>query len=248
MALFRPLILCYHAVSDAWNDPLATPVAHFEQQLQTLVERGFRGASAEEVLRRPAGRRLLHVTFDDAFRSVQNAVPILERLQLPATVFACAGLAGSGQPLRVPELQRVEQVDELATLDWDSLRAVAHGGLIEIGSHTVSHAHLTRLADDDLRDELRESRAAIERELGRPCGFLAYPYGEHDQRVREAVRSAGYLAAFAAPGSSIGFDFFQVPRTAFWRNDSRARCAAKTRFPIRLARELKLTPRRRSVR
>lgn len=248
MALFRPLILCYHAVSDAWDDALATPVAQFEQQLEILVGRGFRGGSAEEVLRRPDGRRLLHVTFDDAFRSVKNAVPILERFELPATVFTCTDLAASGKPLLVPELQGVTQVDELATLDWDALRALTRDGLIGIGSHTRSHAHLTRLADDELHDELRESKSAIERELGAPCSVLAYPYGEHDQRVRDAARGAGYLAAFAAPGSSIGFDFFQVPRTAFWRNESRARCAAKTRFPVRLARELKLTPRRRSAR
>lgn len=248
MALFRPLILCYHAVSDAWDDPLATRVAHFEQQLQTLVERGFRGASAEEVVHRPDGRRLLHVTFDDAFRSVENAVPILERLELPATVFVCTDLAGAGRELRVTELQRVEQVDELATLDWSSLRAIAEDGLIDVGSHTRSHAHLTGLDDDDLHRELAGSKVAIESEVGRPCLFFAYPYGEHDARVREAVRAAGYSAAFAAPGSSIGVDLFQVPRTAFWRNESPARCAAKTRFPVRLARELKLTPRRGSSR
>lgn len=248
MALFRPLILCYHAVSDDWDDPLATPVAQFEQQLQTLVERGFRGASAEEVLRHPHGRRLLHVTFDDAFRSVVNAVPILERLELPATIFVCTDLARSGAQLLITELRRVEQVDELATLDWGSLRALVRDGLIDVGSHTRSHAHLTMLGDGDLRSEVADSRASIEAELDRPCAFLAYPYGEHDARVREAGRRAGYLAAFAAPGTSIGLDFFQVPRTAFWRNESPARCAAKTRFPIRVARELKLTPRRGSSR
>ena len=248
MALFRPLILCYHAVADAWDDPLATPVAHFEQQLHTLVGRGFRGASAEEIVRRPDGRRLLHVTFDDAFRSIENAVPILERLELPATVFVCTDLASSGRELQVTELQRVEQVDELATLDWSALRTIAHDGLIGVGSHTRSHAHLTSLVADDLQRELADSKAAIESELGRPCPFFAYPYGEHDARVREAVRGAGYSAAFAAPGSSIGFDIYEVPRTAFWRNESAARCAAKTRFAIRVARELKLTPRRGSSR
>ena len=193
MALFRPLILCYHAVSDTWDDPLATPIAQFEQQLQTLIGRGFRGASAEEVVRRPEGRRLLHVTFDDAFRSVENAVPILERLKLPATVFVCSDLAGSGQQLLVTELQRVRQVDELATLDWDSLRALTRDGLIEVGSHTSSHAHLTRLADDDLHRELAGSKAAIEAELGRSCPFIAYPYGEHDERVRQRRPEGGLL-------------------------------------------------------
>jgi peptidoglycan/xylan/chitin deacetylase (PgdA/CDA1 family) len=242
LALFRPLIVAYHAISDTWNDRLATSIAHFEQQLEALVERGFRGASAAEVLRRPDDRRLLHVTFDDAFKSVENAVPILERLGLPATVFACTDLADSGEPLQVAELEHLPQVEERATLTWGSLRSLE---LIEVGSHTCSHAHLTRVSDDELRRELQASKAAIEHELGRPCGFIAYPYGEHDARVRNVVREAGYAAAFAAPGHSINFDVLQVPRTGFWRDESHLRFAAKTRLPIRVARELRLTPRRR---
>jgi peptidoglycan/xylan/chitin deacetylase (PgdA/CDA1 family) len=248
MAFFRPLILCYHAVSDAWEDPLATTVADFESQLQRLVRRGFRGGTVADVVQRPHDRRLLHVTFDDAFASVANVVPILAKLGLPATIFVCSDFAATGQPLLVTELQQVAQVDELATLTWDDLRSLAATGVIEIGSHSASHAHLTGLSDDELRRELGESRTAIEDNLGRPCTALAYPYGEHDARVRDATRAAGYSAAFAAPGFSRPVDLLQIPRTAFWRNESALRQSAKTRFAIRTAREHGLTPTRRSAR
>jgi peptidoglycan/xylan/chitin deacetylase (PgdA/CDA1 family) len=248
MMLFRPLILCYHAISDTWEDPLATPVAAFECQLRRLVERGFRGATAEEVLRRPQDARLLHVTFDDAFASVANAVPILERLALPATVFVCTDFAPTGRPLLVPELQGVAQVDELATLTWDQLRFLSESKVVEIGSHGASHAHLTRLGDEELRRELRDSKEAIEDATGDGCAVLAYPYGEHDARVRDEARAAGYSGGFAAPGISTSVDFFQVPRTGFWRNESALRQAAKTRLAVRVVRELGLTPTRRSMR
>ena len=248
MALFRPLVLCYHAVSDTWDDPLATTVADFEQQLQTLVARGYRGATGAEVVRRPSERRLLHVTFDDAFQSVENAVPILERFELPATIFVCSNLADSGQPLRVAELEGVTSLEDRATLTWKWFRSRGGAGLIEAGSHAVSHPHLTRLSDAELREELQASKAAIEDALKRPCELFAYPYGEHDARVREAVREAGYAAAFSAPGHSLRFDRFDVPRTAFWRNESPARVRAKARFSVRVARELGLTPKRRSPR
>jgi peptidoglycan/xylan/chitin deacetylase (PgdA/CDA1 family) len=247
--VFRPLILCYHAVSDSWEDPLATPVADFEAQLRRLLARGFRGATAAEVIRRPQDARLLHVTFDDAFASVENAFPILKALGVPATVFACTDFAAGGKPLQVPELEGITQVDELRTLSWDALRAVADDGrVIEIGSHTVTHAHLTCLSDGELRRELTESKAAVEGNIGRSCPFIAYPYGEHDARVRDAARAVGYTAGFAAPGTSITVDLFQVPRTGFWRGESRLRQTAKTRLPIRLARELGLTPTRASTR
>ena len=81
-------------------------------------------------------------------------------------------------------------------MDWDELRSLADDG-IEIGSHTVSHPHLTRLDDATLRLELVDSRERVEDEIGRPCRFLAYPFGEEDGRVRRAARDAGYEAAFA---------------------------------------------------
>jgi peptidoglycan/xylan/chitin deacetylase (PgdA/CDA1 family) len=225
------------------------PVADFEAQLQRLLARGFRAVTAEEVVGRPHDARLLHVTFDDAFASVANAVPILTALGVPATVFACTDFASGGKPLHVSELEGISQVDELTTLAWDALRALADaGGGIEIGSHSATHAHLTRLSDEELRRELTESKAAIEGNVGRHCAFLAYPYGEHDARVRDAARAAGYTAGFAAPGTSIPVDRFRVPRTGFWRGESRFRQTAKTRLPIRVARERGLTPTRASPR
>jgi peptidoglycan/xylan/chitin deacetylase (PgdA/CDA1 family) len=71
-------------------------------------------------------------------------------------------------------------------MTWDELRG------LDVGSHGVTHAHLPRLSDEELRGELVESKQQIEDELGRPCSDFAYPYGEHDERVRAAVRAAGY--------------------------------------------------------
>ena len=107
--------------------------------------------------------RLLHVTFDDAFRSIDAALPALERLGVPATVFACSDLADEGLPLDVPELAAdvAAHPDELATHPWERLRELAGRG-VEIGSHTCSHPHLPRLGDDELDRELQESRARLE--------------------------------------------------------------------------------------
>ena len=82
----RPLVLCYHAVSDEWDHLLAVRPRAFERQLTSLLRRGYRPVGASEAL---AGQgRLLHVTFDDAYRNIAAALEILERLGVPATVFA----------------------------------------------------------------------------------------------------------------------------------------------------------------
>jgi len=220
-------VLCYHAVSDSWADQLAVPPPLFEDHLRSLLRRGYSPVSAAEAL---VGRsRSLHVTFDDAYGSVANGLPILERLRIPATVFACAAYAEDGRPLDVPELaaEAAAHPSELATMSWSELGDLAERG-IEIGSHTSTHPHLTRLSDRELDNELLESRSRLEAELARRCRFLAYPYGENDARVREAARRAGYEAAFALRERSNVLDRYAVPRVDLYRKDARLRARLKT--------------------
>ncbi len=233
---FRPLTLLYHTVSDTWDDPLAVGVDDFEHQLTSLVNRGFRGGSAADILQRPGARKLLHVTFDDGYRSVENALPALRRHRLPASIFVCPDFMAEGaNHLMIAEMAGRAPNGELETLDWSALREIVSEGLVEIGSHTSSHAHLTQLSDAELSRELGESKAAIEDNLGRPCTTMAYPFGQQDARVRRAVAASGYTAAFAAPGISTRRDPLQIPRTSFWRGEARRRQAVKTRFVTRVA-------------
>jgi peptidoglycan/xylan/chitin deacetylase (PgdA/CDA1 family) len=227
----RSLVLCYHAVSDCWTDPLAVGATTLERQVRWLRRRGYRPVTAAEVL--DNRRRTLHVTFDDAFRNIATALTALERLGTPVTVFACTRHAEGGLPLDVPELrQRAEQApSELATMSWDALRELADRG-VEIGSHTVSHPHLPRLSDTELRHELRRSKEQIEAQLGRRCRFLAYPYGEDDGRIHAAAQAAGYTAAFTLGTAGGGLERFALGRVDIYRGDGRLRFALKT-SPLR---------------
>jgi peptidoglycan/xylan/chitin deacetylase (PgdA/CDA1 family) len=223
---FQPLVLCYHAVSEMWADGLAVRPRELENQLRSVLRR-YRPVGAAEVVE---GRgKLLHVTFDDAFRSVHSAIEMLDELGISATVFACTDYADDGRPLAIPELAReaASHPDELTTMRWDELRALADRG-VEVGSHTLTHAHLTYLSDADLARELRDSRQRIEDELGRSCRFLAYPYGEEDGRVQAAARAAGYVAAFGLPGTDRPINRYSLPRVGVWRTDSLLRMTLKT--------------------
>jgi peptidoglycan/xylan/chitin deacetylase (PgdA/CDA1 family) len=169
----RSLVLCYHAVSPTWEHRLCIRPDLLLRQVRALS-------------------RFWHVraTFDDAFRSAATVFPDLERLGVSVQIFVCTKYALVGAPLAIPELAG-DDPNQLATMNWDELREHAARG-IAIGSHTVSHPHLTALSDDDLRRELTESKREIEDRLRRPCEELAYPYGEHNARVRAAARAAGY--------------------------------------------------------
>jgi peptidoglycan/xylan/chitin deacetylase (PgdA/CDA1 family) len=221
-----PLVLCYHAVSDRWPDPLAVPARVLLEQVRRLLGRGFRPVDAGGLLAAPSGS--FHVTFDDAYRTIEQVLPELRSMGAGVTVFACSDLASDGAPLDVPEVapRAVGHEKEILTMDWEALRRAAALG-VEIGSHTRSHPHLTRLSDEQLRAELVGSREALEANLQQPCRFLAYPYGEMDERVRQAAEEAGYDAAYGL-GSKTRLGLYGIPRADVYRGDGRARFRVKT--------------------
>ena len=46
----RPLVLCYHAVSETWHHELSVPPDVMERQLRLLLDRGYRPATAAEAV------------------------------------------------------------------------------------------------------------------------------------------------------------------------------------------------------
>jgi peptidoglycan/xylan/chitin deacetylase (PgdA/CDA1 family) len=160
--------------------------------------------------------RPVHATFDDAFESAASVFPALRDLGVTLQIFVCSAFAHDRAPLTIPELAG-DDPPELATMTWDELRMHADDGVL-VGSHAVTHPHLPAVGDDELRRELRDSKAAIEDELGLRCPDFAYPYGEHDVRVRGAVRAVGYERAYAL--RTWQRDPYALPRVDLYRRHS----------------------------
>jgi len=223
----RSFTLCYHAVSDTWDHPLAISNRALLRQLTGIMRRGWAPASVAETI---DGRsRAFHVTFDDAFRNILGALPALEQLGIRLTVFACTDYAADGRALDVPPLDPTRNADRdaLSTMRWEELRELAERG-VEIASHTRTHPNLCALGDEELRRELTGSREEIEDVLGRRCSYLAYPYGRFDRRVQHAVEQAGYNAAFGLVGIGRAGGRFAIARIAPTRTEGSLRIAFKS--------------------
>jgi peptidoglycan/xylan/chitin deacetylase (PgdA/CDA1 family) len=236
------LVLCYHAVSEDWQADLSITPGELERQLSGLVRRGWTGATFHDAVVAPPARRTLAVTFDDAFRSVLIATPILSALGLPGTVFVPSDYPGTDRPMAFDGIDRWmggPHERELMPLTWEELGSLADDGW-EIGSHTRSHPHLTALDDARLRDELLGSKAECERRLGRPCRTLAYPYGDADARVVAAAGDAGYTAAAALARSLRVTSRLAFPRVGVYHPDAGWRFRAKAARAGRLVRRLPL--------
>lgn len=94
---------------------------------------------------------------------------------------------------------------------------------IEVGSHTCSHAIVTRMSDAQARHELIESKRLIESATGRACEHFGYPNGgpaDYDTRTRRHAVDAGYRSAVTTIKTAVTpfQDPFEIPRCVLTHN------------------------------
>lgn len=224
------LILCYHAISDAWKDPVAVSATRFADQLGLLSALGYRGVTFTEAVEEDRRGRRVAVTFDDAFESVlDHALPVLDALGWPGTVFAVTKYAGGDRLISWPGLDvwlGTGYEYELRVLSWRQLGQLRAVGW-EVGSHTCTHPHLTQLPEAELRTELVDSRLQCEARLGSRCLSIAYPYGDCNQAVVDAARAAGYRTGAGLPSPLHTPQRMEWPRVGVFNRDGLLRFAVK---------------------
>jgi peptidoglycan/xylan/chitin deacetylase (PgdA/CDA1 family) len=193
-----PRVLCFHKLSQrflfegTWTTP-----KRFAAYLDLLRARGYSFIDESQYLAAleapPADRtKQIFLTFDDGYMEVRDiAWPLLSERKIPFHVFLVSDYAGRENrwdlSLGRPPFRH---------LDWPSVREMVAAG-ITFGSHTASHADLTRMSRGDARANLERSRADIGDAIGKPVRTLSYPYGRYHTVAQEAARAAGFEAAFS---------------------------------------------------
>jgi peptidoglycan/xylan/chitin deacetylase (PgdA/CDA1 family) len=170
--------LLYHDVSTDERE-------NFANQMR-FVQKHARLVSLDELPDKPTGAWHVAVTFDDALSSFGHvATPVCQSLGVPVTLFVPPGLLGSAGYMTTGELTELPD-------------------LVEIGSHSHLHRRLSVLSDNDLAEELTQSRQQLQSLSGKPIRRLAYPFGDWDRRVADATRAAEYEFAYTVRPSSVG--------------------------------------------
>ena len=199
------IVLCYHRFEDKPKDGLATKPADFEAQMQALKDNGIVVISMEDFLAWRRGEKAIPekaaiISIDDGYLSgYKVAWPILKKFGYPFTLFLYTdyikgGPKSGGQ-----------------SISWNQLAEMRDAG-VDIEGHTVSHSSLNaRKGKTDeqylawLKNEIAGSKEMLERNLGIQVKAFAYPYGLHNQTVRDVVKQAGYEAAFTVWGRRIAY-------------------------------------------
>lgn len=230
-------VLMYHRVGEAgnpWEARYAISPENFAAHMRALANKGYRAVPVDALVdwleggpSLPEGACL--ITFDDGFRSVrEHALPVLERLGWPFTVFLVSDLIG-GQDEWTRSSNPAGVIYPL--LDADEIRNMQGRGA-SFHSHTRTHASLPGLDDAQLADQLAGSHQALSNLLGHEARYLAYPFGHVDDRVENAARQAGYRAAFSTrPGfNRMDVNRFRIRRLDVFGTDTPAMLLRKIRL------------------
>jgi len=231
------IVLMYHRVGSARNDweaRYAISPERFAAHMLALAQHGMHAVSMNALSGWlddgvAPGDGAFVLTFDDGFRDVrEHALPVLERLHWPSTVFLVSELIGTDDAwtrTSNPDGRTYPLLNAGEILDMQRRGVSFH-------SHSCTHASLPGLDDAELERELVDSRAALQRLLGRPVDYLAYPYGHLDDRVVMAARRAGYRAALSTqPGfNRRDVDRFRIRRIDVYGTDTPAMLMRKVRL------------------
>lgn len=215
----QPRILMYHMVREPLTggrfNKMRVPPEMFRRQIEWLHHQGWTFCFLSEILGTPsnAAKRVV-LTFDDGYRdNLLHALPVLREFQAKATLF--------------PVVHREPGYD------WSTHKKASHAGgelggepklsdaeiatmlesdLIELGGHSVMHANLPALGDDEAWNEIHGCKAALESAFGVPVPTFCYPFGLFGPREIELTRKAGFIGAVTTEQGIGGTDPFALPR------------------------------------
>jgi len=181
-------ILLYHriAVPEIPSEYFVSPES-FREQMQALKDWGYTSIPMSLLVKAIKEgaylpERPMVISFDDGDITVYTqAFPIMQEFGFIGINYLVANR------LEVEGYMRPAQIKELSAAGW------------EVGSHSMSHADLTKLSDPTW--EIEESRLVLESALGVPVETFAYPFGLDNDLITTKTRQF-YIAAVGLGANS----------------------------------------------
>ncbi len=202
-------ILMYHHLADLpanaseLQQTWTVAPQNFDAQMNWLAQHGYHTITMAQLVahlkqRAPLPSKPIIISFDDGWEEQYVAAfPVLKKYGMIGTLFVYTNA-----------------IDHKSFLSWAQLQEMSAAGM-DIQSHSLSHPHLRQLAPDAAQKEISDSKAVIEKKLGKPVVAFNYPDGEYNAAVIEMVQRAGYTSAvsIAAGYQQRADELFTLHRT-----------------------------------
>jgi len=189
--------------------------SEFEHHMQVLMENNATFVTADELRQfRESGsfpENCILICFDDVDESVyENAFPILQKYQIPFTLFLIAGHVGNSD------------FNNLTLANWQQIQEMVDSGLATVGSHTFDMHYLKNDEPvffgpgerDNFLNDIIKSKQVIEANLsGVEVVDFAYPFGEGKEELVPLIEKAGFLSSYILAPRIVCKD-----NSPYWQN------------------------------
>lgn len=211
----KVVIFSYHSIArDEWRFSIDPNV--FRRHMELLLEQ-YRPITLSEVGEFVRGARTIDhpsfvVTFDDGYRDVLAMKDFLFEKGIRPALFVLSDTnrADGGELGTSREFLSTSEIRMLHESGW------------EIGCHSATHGDFWAMSPSQIRQETVDAKALLEKRLGFPIRYFAYPRGRYTPTARQLIREAGYELALSMDDGflSVKTDPFIVPRVGVDRTHS----------------------------
>lgn len=214
-------VLMYHSISEhigkEKHNKWRVKPEDFEKQMKWFYDNNWNSFTISEIVKLDEiPYKSFVITFDDGFEdNYINALPILKKYNFKATIYLVPN-----QKSNYWEIKNTSVLSNLLTNT--QILEMQNSGLIEFGSHTLSHINLSTIDDIQLENELSKSKMEVENITKKECEAFAYPYGKFDDKIVEFTKKAGYSNSTVVKRGLFnkGDDIFTIKRIGILGTES----------------------------
>ena len=187
-------IFMYHHVDYSNPDQktasyLAVSLKKLQNQLDLIQNLGYTTINFQNIEDGEIPEKAIILTFDDAYEDFYTkAFPELQKRNMTAVIYL------PSNKLNREGYMTFAQVKEL------------RGNNIEIGSHSLNHADLGSLDEDNLRKEIFDSKEFLEKLTDQKILSFCYPYGIYNSHIRSLLEESGYKYGLTTKTGHAKFD------------------------------------------
>ena len=213
-------VLAYHKISPESEFGLTTISPRiFDEQIQIIIDEKFNPITFIQLASgMPLPPKPIIISFDDGYESLfRYALPILEKYNIKAVIYALAGYIGDMNNWEAFPVQRKSR-----HLDQNQLREMSDLDH-EIGSHGMNHKYLPVLDRAELSSELSTSRQILQDITGRNVVSFCYPYGISTRVIQNELLRHDYSYAVGnlhLADDKTGINAVHIGRRSIYSVDS----------------------------
>ena len=205
------VILLYHSVI---NDNLINQFSRIENiskskfdQQCNFLKKNFKNRITK-VSKNTSKKGSISISFDDGKKNIiTNVFPIIEKYEIPITVFICPELVGKENYLNIEDIKFLKL-----------------SGLVEIGAHGYRHIPYKNQNNKEFYTDISYLKKWFIKNLNEEILYFSFPFGSFNKNIIQLIKKEKFFKySFCSDFRTFklhNFDDHLIPRIQIWEYDN----------------------------